>query len=465
MASPRLSSAVSRRWLYVAGAVLLILIGAGLLYRQLTGNTIREQRLERQREKTMQELAAQAKPSAEAFSAKLEGRRLELERQEKMARDEEERKAREAAELDRLAKMRASQDARQKGAGASPVSMPPEEELDAYELMRQQALAEEQRNSQRKLGSFETGVKIASNATGAPRELEQLLEQLRGVDSAASGTAPANTAATVLAQQQALMQQAQATHGNPAAGGANPLGALLGQLGQAGGAATARASDQDFAQGAARRSADRNPVLTPSVSSGLYTVHEGTAIEVAMLTAVSSDLPGPCRAQVVRDVFDSATGSVRVIPAGARLICTYNAEVVQGQDKVFMAFTRLIYPSGASVALTAFEGADGVGAIGGPAEVNTRFWRVFGSSLLIAAVTHLAERDRSSSGSAGTTINVNTAASNVAASALADTAKASLQRNLNIKPELRLRPGDHLRVVVNRDMVLPPHITGTGALQ
>jgi type IV secretory pathway VirB10-like protein len=194
-------------------------------------------------------------------------------------------------------------------------------------------------------------------------------------------------------------------------------------------------------------------------------VHEGTAIEVAMLTAVSSDLPGPCRAQVVRDVFDSATGSVRVIPAGARLICTYNAEVVQGQDKVFMAFTRLIYPSGASVALTAFEGADGVGAIGGPAEVNTRFWRVFGSSLLIAAVTHLAERDRSSNGSAGTTINVNTAASNVAASALADTAKASLQRNLNIKPELRLRPGDHLRVVVNRDMVLPPHITGTGALQ
>lgn len=464
MAQVRLTSAVSRRWLYVTGAVLLILIGAGLLYRQLTGNTIREQRLERQREKTMQELAAQSKPSAEAFSAKLEGRRLELERQQKMAQEEEDRKVREKAELDRIAKLRAGQ----KSPGLSP-SLPAlgDDELDGYELLRQQALAEDQRNSQRKMGAHESGVKVAVGDPAGGNPLEQLLTLANGTNRV--DTSAADPTAAILAQQQALMQQAQATQNMPTAAAGNPLGALLGQLGQAGGAGAAAggagASNVDFALGAARRSSDKPPVLTPAVSPGLYTVHEGTAMEVAMLTAVSSDLPGPCRAQVVRDVFDSATGAVRLIPAGSRLICTYNSGVVQGQDRVFLAFTRLIYPSGASVALTAFEGADGAGAIGAPAEVNSRFWRVFGSSLLIAAVTHLAEREQPSSGSTGTTINVSSATSNVAANALADTAKASLQRNLNIKPELRLRPGDHLRVVVNRDMVLPPLITGTGALQ
>jgi type IV secretion system protein VirB10 len=154
-------------------------------------------------------------------------------------------------------------------------------------------------------------------------------------------------------------------------------------------------------------------------------------------------------------VFDSVTGTNLLIPGGTRAICTYNAEVVQGQERLLLAFTRLIYPSGASVQLGAMQGADMAGAIGAPAEVNARFWKTFGSTFLVAAVTRMAE----GSSTSNVTVNVGAAAGGVAANVLAEVARKSLERNLNTKPELRVHAGDRLTLVVTQDMVLDPAMT------
>ena len=63
----------------------------------------------------------------------------------------------------------------------------------------------------------------------------------------------------------------------------------------------------------------------------------------------------------------------------------------------------------------------------------------------------------------GTTINMPGAPSSGAGTqALGEVAKKSFERNLNIKEELTLAPGDRLRVIVTRDMVLDPALTKAG---
>ncbi|MDV7391363.1 hypothetical protein RZS08_08430, partial [Arthrospira platensis SPKY1] len=46
----------------------------------------------------------------------------------------------------------------------------------------------------------------------------------------------------------------------------------------------------------------------------------------------------------------------------------------------------------------------------------------------------------------------------VAAGVLAETSKKVLERNINIRPELRLKAGDVLRLTVSRDMAVDPSI-------
>ena len=138
-------------------------------------------------------------------------------------------------------------------------------------------------------------------------------------------------------------------------------------------------------------------------------------------------------------------------------MCAYNSEVVQGQDKLLLAFTRLVFPNGTSVALGGMQASDVQGSIGAPAEVNTRFWQTFGSSFLVGLITKVAENGKSST---GTTINVGSAVTGTAASVLSEVAKKALERNSNIKAELRLFAGDRLNVIVTRDMVLDPSLSG-----
>ena len=61
--------------------------------------------------------------------------------------------------------------------------------------------------------------------------------------------------------------------------------------------------------------------LTVQASPGPYSLLEGTAVNIVMRTAASSELPGPCKAMVEHDVYDSITQSRKLIPAGTTVIC------------------------------------------------------------------------------------------------------------------------------------------------
>lgn len=175
-----------------------------------------------------------------------------------------------------------------------------------------------------------------------------------------------------------------------------------------------------------------------------------------MLTGVNSDLPGNMIAQVSQNVFDSATGLHLLIPQGTKIYGVYDSRVVYGQERVLIAWNRLIFPDGSSLTLGAMPGADMSGMAGLNDDVNNHYLRIFGSALMMSLV---------SGGMAYAMDGVNTGTStdngttmqdemtSALAAQLGQTTTTLLQKNLSIKPTLEIRPGYLFNIVVTKDMV------------
>src|SRR3546814_19906247 len=56
-------------------------------------------------------------------------------------------------------------------------------------------------------------------------------------------------------------------------------------------------------------------------------------------------------AQVTQNVFDTVTGSILLVPQGARLIGKYDSVVAFGQRRALVIWQRLILPDGSSLRL------------------------------------------------------------------------------------------------------------------
>lgn len=424
----------SRKWLLYATVFALVVIGCVLVYRSMTGNTLRAQRLANEAAKAEKELAAKPLGNAEAFSALL------------ARRQQDAAQAVQAEQLNnakgRLAETAPAQAGQGTVSGAVRGLLPgvpsaqatgnaTEPDVDAYAA--QKAVA--QRETARKMGAWEKDARSLAPATGdAVAGLGDVMADPRAFGDGKASAGQAGRGASEGALAGMLDSYIKSQNQRP----------------------SLPSSDEKFLAAAKQESPVAAP-LTVQPGPGAHSVWEGTPISIAMLTSVSSDVAGPCRAQVAHDVYDSQSQSERLIPAGTRLVCIYNAEVVQGQERLNLAFTQMRFPNGATVALAGMQGTDAQGIVGAPAEVNTRFWRTFGSSFLIAGLARAAE---SSNQGGSVTVNLSGAAGGAAAQALSDIARQSLQRNLQIKPELRLSLGDHLNMVVTRDMVLDPRKTG-----
>ncbi|WP_322101814.1 TrbI/VirB10 family protein [Paraburkholderia sp. J41] len=200
--------------------------------------------------------------------------------------------------------------------------------------------------------------------------------------------------------------------------------------------------------------------LVPVPISSPYMVMGGTPVPAVILQGAKSDMPGTFRAMVDRDIFDSIDGSCRLIPKGTRILGRTNNDVAVGQDLMLMAATRMIFRH-ASMRLDGLTGNDPDGEAGVTAEVNNHFFKIFGSTFLIAGVAAWVGHNQSQS--SGTTININggmsTDLSEAAAQSLSQTTQTILQRNMNIQPTLRLEPGQRITFITQRDMMLPPNMT------
>jgi type IV secretion system protein VirB10 len=177
----------------------------------------------------------------------------------------------------------------------------------------------------------------------------------------------------------------------------------------------------------------------------------GSVISASLLTGLNSDLPGMVVAQVTQPVYDSASGRTLLIPQGARLIGRYNSVVAFGQSRALLVWERLVLPDGASIALDNAPATDARGYAGLEDRVDFHTWRLLrgiGLSTLLGVGTQLtfgnSEADL-------------VRALRESAQGNADRAgQRIVERNLDIQPTIRVRPGFPVRVLVHKDLVLRP---------
>lgn len=186
-------------------------------------------------------------------------------------------------------------------------------------------------------------------------------------------------------------------------------------------------------------------------------VKTGAVIPGVMITGINSDLPGQIIAQVAQNVYDTAWGRHLLIPQGSKLFGVYDSRVVYGQSRVLVAWNRVIFPDGSSLGLGAMPGTDMSGYGGYEDEVNNHYFRIFGSAALMSLVTGGAAYAMDTFGGGGGNVYGPPTMQDQMASALAaqmgQTTMRLLEKNLNIKPTLEIRPGYQFNVIVTKDIV------------
>ena len=182
-----------------------------------------------------------------------------------------------------------------------------------------------------------------------------------------------------------------------------------------------------------------------------YQVMAGTLISASLITGLNSDLPGLVVAQISQNIFDTVSGTILLIPQGSRLVGSYDSVVAFGQSRALVVWQRIIMPDGSSIQIDNLPATDTAGYSGLEDQVDFHTWQLIkgvaistllgvGSQLAISGQSDLLLSIRNS-----TQDSVNQAGQQIT------------QKNLNIQPTIKVRPGWPLRVVIHKDLVLRPY--------
>jgi len=184
-----------------------------------------------------------------------------------------------------------------------------------------------------------------------------------------------------------------------------------------------------------------------------FELQAGAVIPATLVTALNSELPGRFIPQVMAPVYDSVTGDHLLIPQGARLIGAYDSANVYGDTRVMLLWNRIIMPNGWSLQLRGMEATDPSGAAGLTARTDNHLDRLAGAICVSAVLSNLAnEAEDTHKGE-----SLTQSAGDAAAQEAARVGGKIVDRQLNVRPTLRVRPGAPVRVLVSRDIQLRPY--------
>lgn len=182
-----------------------------------------------------------------------------------------------------------------------------------------------------------------------------------------------------------------------------------------------------------------------------YQLMAGTIIAASLITGLNSDLPGTVIAQVTEHTYDTVTGQHLLFPQGSRLIGKYDSNISFGQNRVLVVWQRIIRPDGTSIVIDNLSGTNSAGYAGIADKVDYHTWQLLkgiGLATLLGVGTELSfgsnESDLVQAIRESTQENVNQAGQQI------------VQRNLDIQPTITVRSGWPIRVIVNKDIILPP---------
>ncbi|MEM6827807.1 MAG: TrbI/VirB10 family protein [Pseudomonadota bacterium] len=173
------------------------------------------------------------------------------------------------------------------------------------------------------------------------------------------------------------------------------------------------------------------PAQATQMTNASTTVIKGTLIPAVLETAINTDVPGYVRAVVSEDVR-SFDGTKVLIPRSSRLIGQYQSGVQQGQKRAYVIWEEVITPQGVVVRIAspavAFDGTTGL-----EGDVNSHFFKRFGSAMLLSVIGGLG------------------AAVSGGASLIVNGGQQAIP-DVNISPTIRVKMGEPVRVFTARNL-------------
>ncbi|MDD2859996.1 MAG: type IV secretion system protein VirB10 [Acidiphilium sp.] len=176
-----------------------------------------------------------------------------------------------------------------------------------------------------------------------------------------------------------------------------------------------------------------------------FTIAAGTIIPCTLQTAIDSGLPGFVKCVLPTSVR-SMTGAVTLLDRGTQVLGQIRQGLVQGQDRLFILWTRAVTPQNVVVNLGS-PAAGPLGRSGVSGAVDNHFFQRFGAAIMLTLIGGSLEAgaNAAQSGSGNTyfqSLNTNT-------NQIANTA---LQSTIDIPPTLRKNQGDNVSIFVARDL-------------
>jgi type IV secretory pathway VirB10-like protein len=181
-----------------------------------------------------------------------------------------------------------------------------------------------------------------------------------------------------------------------------------------------------------------------------YVLFEGSIIETALTNRLNGSFTGPVNCQVTTDVW-SRDHQHLLIPQGTRVLGEAQRVTGQDQERLAIAFHRLIMPDGYAVDLNRLPGLDQLGAAAVADQVNHHYLSTFGTSVLLGVISGFAI----SGTSAGYSASGVDAYRQGVASQMSQSSARILDRGLSRLPTITIREGQRIKVYVSRDLELP----------
>ena len=183
-------------------------------------------------------------------------------------------------------------------------------------------------------------------------------------------------------------------------------------------------------------------------------IKTGSIIPVVLITGIDSTLPGYISGQVSQNVWDTATGYNLLIPQGTKVFGQYQNDINMGQERVFVAWQRLIFPDGRTMTLNDMPGGDQLGYTGLKDKVNNHYFRIYGHALLMSLVTggtayaiNSLDNDNNDE-----TTTLNESLGTAFANQVGQTTMKLLEKHMNMSPTLTIRPGYRLNIIAVKDL-------------